>query len=81
MAFGAICVSTVLSQLLAGLILMTCPLVQVYSRLVIFDATLMFWVSFACIALHLSWERQRLLWLVLGWAAAGFAVLTKARWA
>ncbi|NJN45932.1 MAG: phospholipid carrier-dependent glycosyltransferase [Candidatus Competibacteraceae bacterium] len=65
------------TALLAGLILMTCPLVQVFSRVVIFDATLMFWVSAACITLHLSWERRRLLWLILGWAAAGFAVLTK----
>jgi len=65
------------TALLAGLILMTCPLVQVYSRLVNFDAMLMFWVSFACIALHLSWEHKRVLWLMLGWGAAGFAVLTK----
>jgi 4-amino-4-deoxy-L-arabinose transferase-like glycosyltransferase len=65
------------TALLAGLILMTCPLVQVYSRIVIFDATLMFWISCACMALHLSWERNRLLWLILGWVAAGFAVLTK----
>ncbi len=38
---------------------------------------MMFWVSLACIAVHFSRESNRVGWLLLGWTAAGFAVLTK----
>jgi 4-amino-4-deoxy-L-arabinose transferase-like glycosyltransferase len=75
-AFGSVRFNRA-TGLLAGLILITCPLAQAFARIVIFDATMMFWVSLACIALHLSWERNRVLWLIVGWTAAGFAVLTK----
>ncbi len=65
------------SALLAGLILITSPLAMVYARLVIFDAVMMFWVALSCLAFHISWKHEGVGWRVLGWAAAGFAVLTK----
>jgi 4-amino-4-deoxy-L-arabinose transferase-like glycosyltransferase len=65
------------SALLAGLALATSPLVLTYSRLVIFDATMMFWVTLSVVAFHISWKHEGLGWRLLGWAAAGFAVLTK----
>ena len=61
----------------AGLILATSPLVLVFSHVVIFDATMMFWVSLSVIAFHVGWQHKGIGWRVLGWAAAGFAVLTK----
>ena len=65
------------TALLAGLMLATSPLALAFSRIVIFDSVMMFWVSASCIAFHLGWTRDSRLWPVLGWAAAGFAVLTK----
>lgn len=65
------------SALLAGLALVTSPLVLAFSRLVIFDATMMFWVTLSAIAFHISWKHEGPGWRLLGWAAAGFAVLTK----
>lgn len=64
-------------SLLAGLVLATSPLVMAFSRIVIFDAVMMFWVSLSCVAFHLGFQGERNRWPALGWAAAGLAVLTK----
>jgi 4-amino-4-deoxy-L-arabinose transferase-like glycosyltransferase len=64
-------------SLLAGLMLATSPLVITFSHIVIFDAVMMFWISLACTAFHMGYQREDRLWPTLGWAAAGFAVLTK----
>jgi len=63
--------------LLAGLMLATAPLALAFARIVIFDAVMMFWVSLSCVAFHLGFQRQGRGWPLLGWTAAGFAVLTK----
>ena len=65
------------SAMLAGLVLATSPLVLAFSRIVIFDATMMFWVSLSVIAFHVSWQHDGAGWRILAWGAAGFAVLTK----
>jgi 4-amino-4-deoxy-L-arabinose transferase-like glycosyltransferase len=62
---------------LAGLALLTSPLVLGFGHVVIFDAAMMFWVSAACMACFLAWEQERTTWWVVAWAAAGFGVLTK----
>jgi len=63
--------------LLGGLMLATAPLALAFARIVIFDAVMMFWVSLSCVAFHLGFQRQGRGWPMLGWTAAGFAVLTK----
>jgi 4-amino-4-deoxy-L-arabinose transferase-like glycosyltransferase len=63
--------------LVAGSVFVTTPLVLVYSGVVIFEAPLMFWVTAATLAFHQALERGQRGWCVLGWAAAGLAVLTK----
>jgi len=63
--------------LLAGLVLATSPLALAFSRIVIFDAVMMFWVSLSCVAFHLGFQREGRAWPLIGWAAAGLAVLTK----
>ena len=62
---------------LAVLILATCPLVLGFARIVIFDATLAFWVTLSCIAFDLARERRPVAWCALAWGAAGVATLTK----
>jgi len=63
--------------LLAGLVLATAPLALAFARIVIFDAVMMFWVSLSCVAFHLGFQARGRGWPLLGWTAAGFAVLTK----
>lgn len=63
--------------LVAGMMLASSPLVLFFAGVVIFDATMMFWVSCATIAFHLALERGHGGWRLAGWAAVGFAVLTK----
>ncbi len=65
------------TALLAGLVLITSPLVVAFSRFVIFDATMMFWVTAAVVSFHLGWQADGRRWGMLGWCAAGLAVLTK----
>jgi 4-amino-4-deoxy-L-arabinose transferase-like glycosyltransferase len=65
------------TALAAGLMLATAPLVMAFSRIVIFDAVMMFWVSLACVAFHLSLDRPGIRWQLLAWGATGVAVLTK----
>jgi len=63
--------------LIAGLMLASSPIVLAFAGTVIFDAVLMFWVSCAAIAFHLALEQAHRGWCLAGWAAVGFAVLTK----
>jgi 4-amino-4-deoxy-L-arabinose transferase-like glycosyltransferase len=63
--------------LIAGAMLSSSPIVLAFAGIVIFDAVLMFWVSFAAIAFHLALERAQRGWCFAGWTAVGLAVLTK----
>ena len=63
--------------LVAGMMLASSPIVLSFAGIVIFDAPMMFWVSCATVAFHMALERGHQGWCVAGWAAVGFAVLTK----
>jgi len=63
--------------LAAGMMLASTPLVLVFAGIVIFDAPMMFWVTSAAMAFHLALERESSGWCIGGWAAVGFAALTK----
>jgi len=65
---------------LAILIVATTPLFIAFSRIVIFDMTLAFFVSatiFACFLAEESDEKQRLRWYLMGALSAGIATLIK----
>ena len=65
---------------LAMLIVATTPLYMVFSRYVIFDMTLAFFVSstiFACFLAEECEEKQRIRWYLLGALTAGIATLIK----
>ncbi len=68
------------TAILALLIISTTPLYIAFSRLVIFDMTLAFFVSstiFACFLAEESDENQRLRWYLMGALSAGIATLIK----
>ena len=68
------------TALLAMLIVATTPLYMVFSRYVIFDMTLAFFVSstiFACFLAEECEEKQRIRWYLLGALTAGIATLIK----
>jgi len=68
------------TAMLAMLIVATTPLYITFSRYVIFDMTLAFFVSatiFACYLAEECEEKQRLRWYLLGALSAGIATLVK----
>ena len=68
------------TAILALLIITTTPLYIVFSRFVIFDMTLAFFVSstiFACFLAEECEEKQRIRWYLLGALSAGCATLIK----
>ena len=68
------------TAILATLIITSTPLYIAYSRIVIFDMTLAFFVSCAIFSCYLAEEyegKQRARWYFLGAIAAGFATLVK----
>lgn len=65
------------TALLAAVVLLSCPLVVAFSRIVIFDAAMMFWVAASLTGLYLALEEQSAAGALAAWAAAGLAVLTK----
>jgi len=68
------------TAILAMLIVATTPLYIAFSRFVIFDMTLAFFVSsaiFACFLAEESGEKQRIRWYLIGALSAGIATLIK----
>lgn len=68
------------TAILAMLIITTTPLYIVFSRFVIFDMTLAFFVSstiFACFLAEECEEKQRIRWYLIGALSAGIATLIK----
>jgi len=63
--------------LMAGMMLASSPIVLAFAGTMIFDAVMMFWVSLAAVSFHLALERAERRWCLAGWAAVGFAALTK----
>ncbi len=70
---------------LAALMFLSAPLTVAFSRIVIFDALLTFFVTAAAMCLYLALPAGRCeaapvrwrSWAVAGWAAIGFGILTK----
>lgn len=62
---------------LAAVVLLSCPLVFAFARIVIFDAVMMFWVTASLVGLYLALEEDSAAGAVAAWAGAGVAVLTK----
>jgi len=70
---------------LAALMFLSAPLTVAFSRIVIFDALLTFFVTAATLCLYLTLPAARgepvpprsRLWAVAGWAAIGLGILTK----
>lgn len=65
------------TALLASVVMLSCPLIVAFSRIVIFDAAMMFWVAASLCGLYLALEEQSAAGALAAWAAAGLAVLTK----
>ena len=65
------------TALLGGLVLATCPLLYIFSRTVIFDSAMLFWVTAALIAFYRAAEGDGWAWPTTAWGAVGCAVLTK----
>jgi 4-amino-4-deoxy-L-arabinose transferase-like glycosyltransferase len=62
---------------LAAVVLLSCPLVLAFARIVIFDAVMMFWMTASLAGLYLALEEDSTTGAALAWAAAGAGVLTK----
>jgi 4-amino-4-deoxy-L-arabinose transferase-like glycosyltransferase len=61
----------------AAIVFLTIPLTVAFSRTVIFDSALAFFVTVALCAFHLAIEGKNARWSILAWAAIGFAMITK----
>ena len=60
---------------MAAIVTLATPLTVAFSRTVIFDSALTFFVTVAMGCFYLAIERAR--WAILAWAAIGFGVITK----
>lgn len=61
----------------AAIIFLTIPLTVAFSRTVIFDSALAFFVTLALCAFHVAIEQQSARWSIVAWAAMGLAMITK----
>jgi 4-amino-4-deoxy-L-arabinose transferase-like glycosyltransferase len=61
----------------AAIVFLSMPLVVAFSRTVIFDSALAFFVTVALTSFYLAIEERNPRWAMLGWLAMGFAMITK----
>ncbi|HYI13357.1 MAG TPA: glycosyltransferase family 39 protein [Thermoanaerobaculia bacterium] len=62
---------------IAAIVFLSMPLVVAFSRTVIFDSALAFFVTVALTSFYLAIEERVSRWAILGWLAMGFAMITK----